>query len=400
MLRRNQQILSIPILLGGLGLVLTLGFQNCSNEGMKAAWQETGMVNIPSDNERGTMVFEEEVPTEVVAFSAGDPFNFNLLPNQEQMLSAQLSYLNYQSYENAKAIAINRQGLGFVSLKASGDIEEATQTALETCAVIGGGLPCGIVAVGNEFVVGSAELDSIFNFQLIPETELNSNIPFLTLASRQQAYDNYQRRGGPKAMAISLDGGYFSAWTTSDSPISSVDDAARVVLERCELNAVISPCILYARNNNVVFDPSTVNRRPQIDYGRTTLRESIPGMRATAFTSLIEGIYIPQVRSGSSGVIYITTRGVGGYGYGSGADATARAYCEERANGHPCIRYAQNLNIIDIRAHLRGLQEAETVHCLAVPRASCQDHIAMGCSGESVYVINGDGLPQLTNCTE
>lgn len=337
-------------------------------------------------------------------FEIGERFEFERLPLKSQMLEVQINELNYHSYPNAKAIAINALGLGFVSLKASGLIEEARQTALEGCYVIGGGQPCGIVAEGDSFAFNQIDLPGVLQFVLTKETTLNNKIPLLTFGQRDTVYTNYSARSNPKALAIALEGGYFIVSHTSEKPVGSIEEARRLVLERCELEMRTSPCILYAENVNVVFEPDRTILKSVIDYNRTTIHTNIPGMRNEIFTNNIQNNYLQNLGN-NFGAIYITSRGAGGMARSTisqeDADSKALDFCNAEIIGtdYVCVKYAQGATIfVDMLTMLKGLSSDPEIHCKVMPRESCAAHKSMGCSG-SVYIYNPQGIPQLSVCS-
>jgi hypothetical protein len=388
-----------------VGLGTSLSFQNCSGSGFKSSWSDQNSSNSSeTGNDEGEDADSEE-PAPGAGFQKNDPFNYASLPKalQQQMVQVQLDVLKYGTYNTgAKAIAINRYGLGFVSLKSSGNVDEAKLTALEACFAIGGAQPCGLLAVGDVFEVGLSQLTNSFTYNLTAETTLNANIPFLTLATRTTVFTAYNNATSPKALAISLEG--TSNWVahTENNPVLNVQEAQRLALERCEMSSILSPCTLYASNNNVVFQPAMINRAPIINYQQAQVSLGIPGMRTAAFNSLIRDTYIPNITPTNFGAIYITAGGAGGYDYNStssqSANTRALSNCNSNANGKTCFKFAEKLVVENFLPNIKGLTYNRLTHCLVVPRTNCAAHNAMGCFEAQAYVINSMGIPEVTNC--
>ncbi len=388
------------------GLGTSLFFQNCSDSGLKSSWSDQSSNNgSDTGNDQGEDVMIPEEPAPDVGFQKNDPFNYASLPTalQQQMVQVQIDVLNYATYTTgAKAIAINQYGLGFVSLKSSGDVEEAKLTALESCYAIGGSQPCGLLAVGDVFEVSLSDLATSFTYNLTAEANLNANIPFLPLATRATVFTAYNNAANPKALAISLDGGFNWVAHTVARPVLNIQEAQRLALERCEMLSVLSPCTLYASNNNVVFQPTMINRAPVINYQQTQVALGIPGMRTTAFNDLIRDTYMRNITATNFGAIYITANGAGGYSYNSNSsqsvNTAALNNCNTNADGRPCFKFAEKLVVQNYLPNIRGLTYNRLTHCQVVPRTSCAAHNAMGCFEAQAYVINSLGIPELASC--
>lgn len=379
-----------------------LAFQNCGRGMQSASW--TGDNNGSSSLSLPTLI----PPTTTLpvsppaTFAKGDTFNYASVPNPTPMMQTQIEKLAYSAYTGTKAIAVNAQGLGFVVRKDGGTQSDANKMALEGCFVLGGGSPCALLAVGDKFEVSSSELAASYTFTMTaPSTISAATIPFVMPNLRASIGDLYTRAAAPKALVFSVDGAYMWVTASDSTPVTSVAEARRVALERCELTAAITPCTVFAENSTVVFNPTAINRTPVIDYSRTTLMTNVPGMKDAHFTSIVQP-YIDSVDGTLvRGSIYIAGDGAGGMAYNvnaATAETNAKSLCEMNvAAGFSCFRYALDKNVQNVALNLFALKSFPELHCQVVPRASCAAHKAMGCNGGNYYVMDG-ATPKLQSC--
>jgi hypothetical protein len=378
----------------GISITVALFFQNCgSPAGSPMSYgsqSSNGGGNPPPSADPNN-------------WNKGDAFDYSRLPAnmQSQMVQTQFTYLNYPTSTFAKAIAISSDGLGFVKIGTTGvNQDQVNQIAKDGCYSITGGKPCSLIAVGNAWNIAKAALAGSFSYVLPAPTALTAtSIPFLNPADASNAAINYSGAGMPKALAISLDGAYFSIASTAAEPVADINEATRLVLERCEMGAGYVPCFVFAQNNTIVFTPAALNRTPAIDYARTTVATNIPGIRQALYTSLFQNSYIPNVNGTTVfGAIYITADGVGGYdfeGVAATADTKAKANCTGVAvPAYPCFKYAVNKTIQPLAANLSAVKNLGTnLHCKAIPRVNCAAHKAMGCpAGGSYYTQQASGI--------
>lgn len=372
-------------------------FQNCG-QGLKAAsW---------SDSNSGASGNPEPTPPGPVLpgnpnFAKGDAFNYNSVPNKSQMVQTQIDSLGYATYTGTKAIAINAQGLGLVIRKGTATPADTNALALEGCYALTNS-PCALLASGNLFEVSSANLPTSYTYSMPAPTGLNAaSLPFVMPNIRASLLATYNAAASPKALVISVDGAYNWASASDPTPVTTLAEARRVALERCELNASITPCTVFAENSGVVFDPSALNRSPVIDYSRTQLMTNVPGMKDAHFNSVVQP-YLANVNGATTrGVIYIAGDGAGGMAYNPNAataEANALNFCNMNVNaGFTCFRYAIDRNIQNIASQLFAVKNFLAPHCKSVPRANCAAHRAMGCAPGMYYTLNG-ALPALENC--
>ncbi|NJL24880.1 MAG: hypothetical protein HC902_06710 [Calothrix sp. SM1_5_4] len=341
-------------------------------------------------------------------WAKGDNFNYSSLPAnyQSQMVQVQITETAYMTNTGPKAIAISADGLGFVRHGGMSNQTQAqiNQAAQQACYAISGGKPCALLAVGNVFNVSRNDLNNSFTYSLPLSTTVNSNIPFVNANQASAIASSYNAAPSPKAMALSLDGSYFWIAHSTAEPLSSLDEAKRIVLERCELAAATIPCVIYAENASVTFNPLAINRTPVIDYARTEVATNIPGMRQTVFNTVIQNDYLRQVNGTSVfGSIYISADGRGSMSYNSSAttaDNDAKSRCTQGASAEfPCFKYATNKTIASLTQSLVSVKTyGMNLHCKVVPRASCAAHLALGCPAGGSYYVAQAGSIALQTC--
>lgn len=375
-----------------LSALLVLPFQNCS----------------------------ESLPDVAVAFeqnsfggpwNKGDVFNWSLVPGRSQMMNALVSKI-YMPATGPRAIAIAASGLGFVSAPAGGTQADANRAAQQGCFAITGGQPCALLAAGDRFEVGREELASSYTFTMSPSsaTVVAAEIPFVTsaLATSTAAAYNASTQAN-RAMVVSLDGllvTVINGAANVNGAVASAAEATRIALERCEMMALISPCIPYAEGAAVRFNPTQINRAGIIDYNKLSPASFLPGQTVANGVAQINNRWntIPTTAN-AKGMIYISADGRFGVDINTNpatADANALAACNTGANpNYPCFKYADstvNPQIAFTGSNLTGKIFSYDVHCNAVPRLSCQHHKNMGCASGTRYTIHSSGAVQLELC--
>ena len=375
--------------ISGTGVAL-LGFQNCG--GFKAA-----------NSLAQSSASSSSTPVPAAVFAMGDPFDYSKVPYQSQMMQALLASFTYPPANVAGststyygAIAIAQSGLGWVSTQQATTQAGENQTALAGCAIMSG-MPCALLASGNTFALNSTDLDQSFTNTLSPATSLTTNSnPFGPIDAT--ALQNYNALTVSKAIAVSVDGWYEISGVGSNAASSA--EAARVVMEHCELQAIITPCFLFASGDTIVFNPAQLNRSPTIDYTRTTVQTNIPMMSDAQFAST-EQNYLSLIPAQQVSIYlnYLGGGGVGNSPSAATAQANALASCQaDPTPGQTCFPYSLNLNILFSAADITAKIQWPEVHCNAVPRTSCADHTAMGCTATGQYYVMSGGVPTLANC--
>jgi hypothetical protein len=330
-------------------------------------------------------------PPPPVPFKQGDAFDYSLVSPSSQMVATMLTGFGYAASAAPKAVAINSAGLGFVSIKAGGTQADADRTALEACFIIGGRQPCASLASGNTFAVDESALPSQFTFTLAAPTAL-AQMPYVIDTVRTSDATTYTALNKLKAIAISLDGTV--AAINSTDTIASQAEANRIVLERCEMKATMTPCTLFAEGATIVFDPTTTNWAPQIDYSRRTVQIDLPGTTAANYTAHIPA-YLTGLAQGYQGSIYIAADGDGGDAWQTNAataDATALGFCNQHVTaGFRCFKYASDRTIVMGPTSLAAYATS-AVHCNSMPRVDCAAHKSMGCAAGSHYTTHAGGV--------
>lgn len=336
-------------------------------------------------------------------WDAGDKFDYTLVLQQSQMVKTMVSGLGYAASTKPKAIAINRNGLGYVSIPTAtgATVADAQKTALEACYVIGGNKPCALLATGNTFSVAGSALASSFTFTLAAPDSL-ADMPFVPAATRTGLLATYTARTGFKAVAVGLDG------TASFVPdardvIGSQDEATRIALERCEMTATNAPCTLYAVGNTVVLDPADMRWTAAIDYTRTRVQTNLPGTTDANWTAHMVP-YLAAIARGSKGATYIAEDGSGGNSWQatqSLADSQALAYCRQFVTAPAsCFRYAIGASVVMTPNNLNAIRKhSVALHCSAMPRLDCATHELMGCSASGSYYTTHTGTVALETCS-
>lgn len=392
-------------------LLVILTYQNCGQFNPGSERSSNSSLSEPSPDPTPTPNPDPEPDPEPIGFMAGDVFDYERLPNKSQMLDQQIRELNYNSNAQGKAVAINNLGLGFASI-GKATVAEAERTALESCFLLGGQLPCVVVGSGNFFKINQADLVNAYTFTFTVEPAVNSRIPFVTDAARVKIVSEYNAAPAPKALAISIDGAY--SWINQPANVTVNNTAYSITLERitntalarCEMNAGFNPCFIYAQNSNVVFNLTQLKRTANIDYAKSTIGtangQQLMGIAPRYYLETLRPNYINRITNTNFGAIYVTRTG-GAVGYAvttnnqGAADAAALTMC--RGTGttpRECFKYATKLNIHNLLAFQSAVARPG-IKCRAMVRQSCAAHQAMGCVNGSFYIMQG-GMPNLTNC--
>jgi hypothetical protein len=391
-----------------LGL-LTINFQNCSgfnsadygSDNEVNSDGENGLIPVTGSSGSGepTTTVESEQLTAV--FSSGDNFIGQTLVASGSFLDSLISRIGYQQYSNGKAIAVARNGLGYAALTTENNAE-AERMAVESCNALSG-LPCAVIVSGNLFTVNSenafdGEEYKINNYK--DRRFSRDEIPMAASRVRSSAtVNNFINAPGFKALAISPTGGLYAVYTTINS--LTMTDVRRMAVQRCELEAAITPCALYAENDTVVFDPSTWYKNSSINFSNNNvLAEPPPASRFGALAA-IEKLLEEVGREKYA--IYITPDGYGFFGKHEtdveSARSQALAECETGNHSTRCIPYASSTGVNISTNDLISKRDYAELFCKTV-RYSCTAHLEMGCSrGAQYWVQNPTTLEaELTTC--
>lgn len=334
-------------------------------------------------------------------YQSGDTFDYSLVLKQSQMVATMITQLHYTTSTAPRAIAVNEDGLGYVTVQPGATATDVERTALQACYIIGGRKPCALLALDNEFALDGSALNSSFTATLAKPTVLTA-IPFVPDRIRTGALVTYTAKTGFKAVAVGLDGTAAFVPTATDS-IGTQAEADRLAMERCEMAATNSPCTMFARGNTVVLDPLAMNWSPVIDYTRTTVAPNIPGMTVANYNAHMVP-YLAGLAQGYQGVTYIAEDGSGGNSWrttSTQANSEALAFCNQFVVAPAkCFRYATNHNVSFTPSTLDAVHNHSlALHCNAMPRLDCATHARMGCHTSGTYYTTHAGGVALETCT-
>jgi len=338
-------------------------------------------------------------------FNEGDPFDYSLVDKPSQMVSTILTELGYATSTAPRAVAVNPDGLGYVSVQPGATTNDVARSALQACFVIGGGKPCALLAVGSTFQIGANALAQPSNFvSTLAKPAALTDIPFVADSVRTGALAQYTAKSGAKAIAVGFDG--TAVFVPDAQPVDSIGtqaEANRLALERCEMQSINAPCTLFAAGNTVVLDPTSMQWTAAIDYTRTTVQTNVPGMTVANYNAHMAP-YLTGVTQGSQGVTYIAEDGDGGNAWTTSqaaADTEALGFCNQTVGaGAKCFRYAINKSVVMSPSNLDAIRNHSlALHCSAMPRQDCATHKAMGCTTSGAYYTTHAGGVRLETCS-
>jgi hypothetical protein len=335
---------------------------------------ETGSANEPGIN---------------LNFTQGQAFTGQTIVNINSFIDSLISRLDYENYTLGKAIAIAENGLGYAALT-DGSNSEASRMAVESCNLLTGD-SCALIVSGNSFVINRADITSSLTYRLdglTGGTFSMSAIPMASASRRDTAtVRNFINAPGNKALAVSITGGLFSAFTTTSS--LTVADVSRMAVQRCELESAVTPCILYAVNTRVEFNPRAWLKRSSIDFANNNvLAVPPPASRSGSLTSIqtLLNETAQQQRYG----IAITPNGFGYFGrHATSTDSARQAaldLCEAGVHGSRCILYASSAGVDIAPIATIAKRDFSTLFCRTV-RSSCAEHLALGCNTRGQYWV-------------
>jgi hypothetical protein len=282
---------------------------------------------------------------------------------------------------------------------------EATQAQVDNNAIqacyAATGLPCALIASGNAFAIGSAELPTSFTYKLTkPASVTASTIPFVYPTNASSLASAYNAATAPKALAISPTGSYYWVGSSASSPLT-IAQARKLALERCELSSAYSPCTIFAENATVTFNPAVIGRTPAINYALKTLGTHIPAVRPEAIPSILD-FHKQRLAQGWLGAVAIHPNGAYATYYASTqavANSSALSSCQSYASStSPCLIYATGNTLPPLGTRIHPYTYNKNLHCKAVPRNSCTSHKGMGCTAPGQYYIVTSGVVSLETC--
>lgn len=386
------------ILFSGI-LILLLVFQNCSgfsssNYGASSETVSEGQGGtiegvIPVGG--GSKTPQPVKPSNglAITFQKDEIYQGQVLVDRSSFVDTLAKKFDYTSYKLGKAIAITLNGLGYVAMTDTNDGVDASRMALESCNLLSG-RACAVILVGNKFVINSADIEKNLDYVLKDfkgKDFRSSEIPMASKKLRETALvKNYIRATGHKAMALSITGGIYATYTPDWS--YTVEEAKRMALQQCELESALVPCILYAVNKEVVFEPLVWNKKARINYGNTDIKKIPPPAQKTKSLGVIKNFLN---KAGSEK--YAIAMSPLSYGY-FGQDksdekkavAEAMQKCQKGVHNSRCILYAKMDKIVFGSKDLKAKKNFGDLICKTV-RYDCDEHKKMGCPmGESYWI--------------
>lgn len=341
-------------------------------------------------------------------WAKGDAFDVKLLPAKyaSQMLTTIVAQRKYLSMTSTRALAISASGHGMMSAFTGGVQSQINVAAQQACFVISGGQPCALLAIGDKFAVSSEDLPKMFTYKVEKPTKVSATtIPMVPPQVAKNASDWYATAVKPKALVISLTGAWYGASSPGAVKHANAAAAAKHAMERCELSSALSPCIIFAQDDTVMFNPVAINRSPALNYAQTAVPKNLPSisplvMDGRRFTEE----YLNKVNGTTlHGAVFISGNGAFGWATNSNANsavASAKSVCERHLEaGETCFRYATNKTVLPLVNNLHARTEASrsVVHCKVVPRLNCAAHKTMGCGAGPAYTTHS-GKVVLETC--
>ena len=401
--------------------LIGLNFQNCSSaksdyEG-SASGGVGGLKDVPivdpdddddddddnnNDDDDSTESGSGYEPGSVTAtFTAGDRYQGEVLVSSNSFLDTMISTYDYRNYSFSKAIAVAENGLGYMSLSDVDDTHEAKRMAIESCNLLAN-LPCALIVSENTFVIDSDEISDNLEYTIgdLTGRSFDRNaIPMTTNSVRSSSLiTDYINAGVEKALAISITGGVYAAY--SHLYQLSRQEVERMSVQQCELQTAISPCILFAVNDKVVFDPEDWVKKTRLVFNNENVMAfPPPAARDGALTKIRE--LLDSVDKNEKYSIVITANGFGFFGKGSTiktATEKAVSNCENGNHGSRCIEYADNEGVKFSVDDTQAKSKRSSLFCKSV-RYSCSDHKAVGCGSGTYWVQSSRNLAaEVANC--
>lgn len=364
-----------------------IGFQNCSPSFKEPDTSDPRLATLGEEDPQ-----PEPTPTPSAArFRTGDPVTRAALGDLLTFeLRALLDHANYENHPGAKAIAVAGNGLAAVRFATSASDSEIERVAVESCNAISG-QSCTLIASGDEFRVDADKLGSASLMLLKSGSAslLASETPMLLNADRDWITGTYLRTNSTshpfKALALSPSGERYMNFGASQA------EANRRVLQVCEYQAAITPCLLYAEGNQRIFDLASWDRVSRLRLFPADVKQAdVPfifdenrGDLTVFFTALESG----RITSIAVGV-------AGSFGASTGQqveDTNTKAVAECSSVAETCFLYSNLKKVALIWNQLPSRNLPRAVAC-AVPRASCAAHQERGCAAATRWVFESGQL--------
>lgn len=395
---------SLVVLVGTI-ILIAVNFQNCSNmsssdyggnesvsQGQGGSLDDIPVLN-PSPNP-DTDSGGDSVNGLTASFTQGERYRGGVLVSSNSFLDTLISKFDYPSYTLSKAIAISTTGLGYMSMTDVVDTAEAERMAMESCNLLTG-LPCALIVSENTFVINSDDLEDNLDYVLdgFKGQPFNRNrIPMASSKLRNSAVvSNYIDAAEEKALAVSITGGVYATYTYSFK--LSNEEVKRMAVQQCELESALNPCILYAVNNEVVFDPGDWVKKTSLVFNTNNVMAIPPPASRDSAREAIQNLLDATGRDKKYAIV-ITPNGYGFFGTADTKEvalSTALNNCNSGAHRSRCIEYATSAGITFSTNTLNAKSKHGDLYCKTV-RYSCADHFNAGCSGGVRWIQNSRSL--------
>jgi hypothetical protein len=390
---KSRTVISGSLLFLSLA-ILTINFQNCSGLSSSNYGDNDAVTDREGSVVDDILPITPTTPTPndetglTAIFSVGDSFNGQDLVSSGSFVDSMVERVGYVTYGSGKAIAVASSGLGYVALTGGTNLE-AERMAVESCNLLATD-SCALIISGNSFVIDSTDVLNNMEYKLDGlkgKAFSASEIPMASTAKRDTAMvRNFMNAPGNKALAVSITGALYAAYTTTHT--LSESDVSRMAVQRCELESAITPCVLYALNTRVEFNPRGWMKKGSINYSNNdVLALPPPASRATALTSITT--LLDEVGQ-KKYAIYATPNGYGYFGRhdndNAEAEKLAKGYCEAGVHGSRCILYASTRGVHINPEDSKAKMNFNGLYCKS-PRYSCADHRAAGCTENGDYWV-------------
>lgn len=370
-----------------MGLVVLLGFQNCS-----PSFQEPDN----TDPRLGTLGDEDPQPEPTprpatAQFRAGDPVSRNALGHLYTFeLRALLDFAAYEAYSGEKAIALAPNGLAAVRFSTAASAAEVERAAIEACNAIAG-QACALLMSGDTFKVDADKISADAQMLLKSGNAalVATDTPFL-LDAQRVLVQNYLLTSSTshafKALALSPSGEAYSTYGHSQS------EANRRALQICEYNAAITPCLIFAEGNQRVFNLANWDRAQRLRLFPAVLTQAeVPFI----FDEDRPGLDPFFADLANQKIVALGIAQSGSYGAAqNGVKAEAERVAVERCSSgssEACFLYS-SVNSVELRWDRLPTKSVLRAVVCAVPRASCAAHKERGCAAATRWIANGGTL--------
>lgn len=267
---------------------------------------------------------KDNTPVEPTGISVGAKIDAQTLIEFTNATGKSSEYQEYMSADGFKAIAVSEDNniLYVYNHRFQwGTFEsqaEVNKIAIERCNIVTK-RKCTILAENNIIKTDKSDLASQMVMEVAKQTAFNpSDVPGLNQDSKLALGEYDAWAINYKVLSLSINGSYAISRGTT------LLEARRISLEFCESSSGGYPCFIYAENNVVVFNPTTVAPKTSLPLsGGTLAATKIPFLldatRAAFFTT-----YNTQIKTMPNSAIAVASDGIT-YGYTTSNSTTLTA---------------------------------------------------------------------------